>query len=304
MKFPFLILLCSLTVASTIAQTQTVKQAYEFAGNADSLAKTGNVKDAISNYLKSADQLPSPGFNFRDVAHLYLKTHDQKNAKTYIDKAVQYGITIDQLNADTLVKAYLAQINYDKDYAKLRIIYNRQIPYPDQRTEILQMLERDQLVRDLIGKVDIKILNNTIIETDSANMEEFRDIIKQIGFPGFRQIGPDAASSLFGLITHATTDAHHGAQNFAFLEPLMKEQVLAGNFPPMYFAILVDKYNYFNFKTQVYGTYWEFESSQNAMVVRKIADVAQVDERRAAIFLPPLYKSRSKKMIMPNDYTK
>ncbi|MBB6108257.1 hypothetical protein SAMN05421821_102506 [Mucilaginibacter lappiensis] len=304
MKFSFLVLLCSLFAASTIAQTLTVKQAYELTDNADSLAKAGNIKSAISNYLKSASQLPSPGFNFRDVAHQYLKIHDEKNARTYIDKAVQYGITIDQLNADTLVKAYLAQISYDKDYAKQRIIYNRQISYPDQRTEILQMLERDQLVRDLIGRVDIKVLNNTIIETDSANMDELRDIIKQIGFPGFRQIGPDAASGLFGLITHATTDAHHGAQNFAFLEPLMKEQVLAGNFPPMYFAILIDKYNYLTFKTQVYGTYWEFEQTTNARIVREIANVAQVDERRASIFLPPLYKSRSKQMILPDDYTR
>ncbi|MDN5285368.1 MAG: hypothetical protein JWR38_1642 [Mucilaginibacter sp.] len=304
MKFSLLVLFCSLFAASTIVQAQAVKQAYELDYKADSLALAGNVKDAISNYLKSANQLPGPGFNFKNVAHLYLKNNDQKNAKTYIDKAVQYGITIDQLNADTLVKAYLAQINYDKDYTKLRIIYNRQIPYPDQRTEILQMLERDQLVRDLIGRVDIKILNNIISETDSANMDELRDIIKQIGFPGFRQIGPDAASSLFGLITHATNDAHHGAQNFAFLEPLMKEQVLAGNFPPMYLAILIDRYNYLKFKTQVYGTYWEFEPAKNAMIVRKIADVAQVDQRRAAIFLPPLYKSRSKKMILADDYTK
>jgi hypothetical protein len=304
MKFSLLVLFCSLFAASTIVQAQAVKQAYELDYKADSLALAGNVKDAISNYLKSANQLPGPGFNFKNVAHLYLKNNDQKNAKTYIDKAVQYGITIDRLNADTLVKAYLAQINYDKDYAKLRIIYNRQIPYPDQRTEILQMLERDQLVRDLIGRVDIKILNNIISETDSANMDELRDIIKQIGFPGFRQIGPDAASSLFGLITHATNDAHHGAQNFAFLEPLMKEQVLAGNFPPMYLAILIDRYNYLKLKTQVYGTYWEFEPAKNAMIVRKIADVAQVDQRRAAIFLPPLYKSRSKKMILPDDYTK
>ena len=304
MKFSLLALFCSLFATSTIVKAQTVKQAYELASNADSLARAGNIKDAIGSYLKSANQLPSPGFNFRDVAHQYLKTHDLKNAKTYIDKAVQCGTTIDQLNADTLVKTYLAQINYDKDYAKLRIIYNRQIPYPDQRTEILQMLERDQLVRDLVGRVDIKILNNVIIETDSANMDEFRDIIKQIGFPGFRQIGSDAGTGLFPLITHATTDAHHGAQNFAFLEPLMKEQVLAGNFPPMYFAILIDRYNYLKFKTQVYGTYWEFEPARNAMIVRKIADVDQVDQRRAAIFLPPLYKSRSKKMILPDDYTK
>jgi hypothetical protein len=304
MKFPFLVLFCFLFAASTMVQAQTVKEAYELAANADSLAGTGNIKNAINDYLKSANQLPGPGFNFKSVAHLYLKTHGLKNAKIYIDKAVQYGITIDQLNADTLIKTYLAQINYDKDYAKLRIAYNRQVLYPDQRIEILQMLERDQLVRNLIGRVDIKILNNIIIETDSANMDELRDIIRQIGFPGFKQIGPDAASGLFGLITHTTADAHYGAQNFAFLEPLMKEQVLAGNFPPMYMAILVDRYNYLRFKTQVYGTYWEFEPTQNAMIVRKIADVAQVDQRRASIFLPPLYKSRSKKMILPDDYTK
>jgi len=304
MKLSILTLFCSLFAASTIAQTQTVKQAYELDYKADSLAKAGNIKDAINSYLKSANQMPGPGFNFRDVAHLYLKNHDQKNAKTYIDKAVQYGITIDQLNADTLVNVCLGQINYDKDYSKLRIIYNHQIPYPDQRAEILQMHERDQAVRGLLGRVDRKILDNIISETDSANMDELRDIIKQIGFPGFRQIGPDAASCLFNLITHGSLDGHHDALDIAFLEPLMKGQVLAGNFPPMYFAILIDRYNYLQFKTQVYGTYWEFEPTQNAMIVRKIADVAQVDERRAAIFLPPLYKSRSKKMILPDDYTK
>ncbi|SHN28641.1 DUF6624 domain-containing protein [Mucilaginibacter sp. OK098] len=286
------------------SHAQQIRAYYQTTGEADSLKQKGEFAKALPLYIKAEQLNSTDGFIDRNLAFIYLKFNNLKKTDDYIYKAVVKGVAIDQLNSDTLIKGYLAKTNFDLRYQKARKIYYSNIEYPDQMIEVFQMLERDQAIRDLYGarKIDLKIFESAGSEIDSANTDELKEIVKKIGFPGYKEIGNEAVASLFTLMLHIPLDGINDAQDMALFAPLIKQQVLKGNFPPIYYALIVDRYNYTKFKSQVFGTYWEYDAKKKARVITSIKDISNVDKLRAEIFLPPLSKSREQGLVLPDDY--
>jgi len=283
---------------------QQLRAYYETSYKADSLKQKGEFAKAEPLYIRAENLNNTDGFIDRNLAFINLKFNNPKKADAYIYKAVVKGVSIDQLNSDTLIKRYLEKANFDLRYQKARKVYYANIQYPDQMIEIFQMLERDQAIRDLYGtgKIGIKAFEPAGSEIDSANTDELKEIVKKIGFPGNKEIGGEAVTCLFTLMLHIPLDGINDAQDMALFEPLIKQQVLKGNFPQVYYALIVDRYNYTKFKSQVFGTYWEYDAKKKARVITTIKDISNVDKLRAEIFLPPLSKSREQGLTLPDDY--
>ena len=298
-----LILLFFITLTFN-CQAQQVQAYFKTSYEADSLKQKGEFAKAMSLYTQAEKLNNTDGFIDRNLAFINLKFNNFKKADEYIYKAAVKGVTIDQLNSDTLIKGYLAKANFDPRYQKARKVYYANIQYPDQMIEVFQMLERDQAIRDLYGarKIDVKVFESAGTEIDSANTEELKEIVKKIGFPGHKEIGDEAVACLFTLMLHIPLDGINDAQDMTLFAPLIKEQVLKGNFPPVYYALIVDRYSYTKFKSQTFGTYWEYDAKKKARVITTIKDISNVDKLRAEIFLPPLSKSREQGMVLPGDY--
>ncbi len=285
-------------------RAQQIEAYFKTSYKADSLKQKGELAKAASLYIQAEKLNNTDGFIDRNLAFINIKFKNLKKADEYIYKAIVKGVTIDQLNSDTLIKSYLVKSNFDQRYQKARKIYYSNIQYPDQMIEVFQMLERDQAIRDLYDtrKIDLKVFESAGSEVDSANTEELKEIVKKIGFPGYKEIGDEAVTSLFTLMLHIPLDGINDAQDMALFAPLIKQQVLKGNFPPVYYALIVDRYNYTKFKSQIYGTYWEYNAKKKARIVTTIKDVNNVDKLRAEIFLPPLSQSREQGLVLPDDY--
>src|SRR5690606_13161447 len=82
-----------------------------------------------------------------------------------------------------------------------------------------------------------------------------------------------------------------GTKVFDFLDSTLKAEVMAGRVSNDTYASLVGRaYTYTSGLPQLYGT--KFRSiGGNYELEYAIDDIANVDKRRAEIFLPPLYKS-------------
>jgi hypothetical protein len=286
---------------------QQLKSFYKSLYKADSLVQTGSLLAAEKLYLSNEKDISDVGLLDRDIASICIRLKDFKKAEYYINKAVNHGVDIDRLNGNPFVKTYLASINYmqnSPEYLKNRRLYNCNVGYPDQRIEILQMHERDQAVRDLIANVDPKIFNKLVYQVDSTNYDELKGIIKNIGFPGYNEVGLDGEFDMLDLMLHIPIGQINDKKEFDALDSLMLKQVLKGNFSPLYYALIVDRYSYVKFQAQVFGTYWEYDRVKKARVITSIRNIKDVDSLRATIFLPPLTLSKKQGFLLPNDYNK
>lgn len=108
-------------------------------------------------------------------------------------------------------------------------------------------------------------------------------IIRERGWPTSDLVGDDGAEAAWLIVQHAI-----GLPEFQrrCLE-LLREAATAGAVPPWQPAYLLDRVLTFEGKQQVYGTSFDWDE-EGLMSPRPIADPTSVDERRAAVGLPPL----------------
>jgi hypothetical protein len=166
---------------------------------------------------------------------------------------------------------------------------------------LIRLLERDQVFRELLGKVDFKTIDSIIHQNDLSNMEIIRSIIKKIGFPDRSKVGNDGADAVFILLMHTLNDRVNQKQNSDLIFPVMETAVMEGNFPPFYYAILIDRQRAIGKEEQLFGTYWE--NKGNKRIITPIENVEFVDDRRLKIGLPSLaYISNKLKLILPKGY--
>lgn len=108
-------------------------------------------------------------------------------------------------------------------------------------------------------------------------------IIQEHGWPTSDLVGDDCAEAAWLIVQHAI-----GLPEFQrrCLE-LLKDAATSGSSPAWQPAYLLDRILTFEGKPQVYGTSFDWDE-EGLMSPRPIADPISVDERRAAVGLPPL----------------
>jgi hypothetical protein len=159
---------------------------------------------------------------------------------------------------------------------------------PELRGELLELRERDQIMRRTIGE---RYDNPDAISpadqewwlrVDSENTARMRAIVDQVGWPGVAMVGEDGAEAAWLLVLHAD-------QNPAFQRRCLKllEQAVAdGQAQAVQLAELTDRLCVNARQRQVYGT--QMHMAHGQIVPWPIEAPGRVDERRAQVGLPPL----------------
>jgi hypothetical protein len=114
---------------------------------------------------------------------------------------------------------------------------------------------------------------------DKANMARLAAIVARYGWPGMRFAGAEYANNAFLVLQHADTASQH-----TYL-PLVRAAAARGDVPAADLALLEDRVLKSEGKPQLYGT--QFEPGK-PLRLYKVADEAQLDQRRRAMGLPPM----------------
>ena len=159
-----------------------------------------------------------------------------------------------------------------------------------QLSESLQQLLIDMSRRDLETRQrladDMSLFGGYHPDMQAVHEENaaiLDGIIQERGWPTSDMVGDDGADAAWLIVQHAIGLPEFQRRCLA----LLTEAATAGSIPAWQPAYLLDRILTFEGKQQVYGTSFDWDE-QGLMNPRAIADPTSVDERRAAVGLPPL----------------
>jgi hypothetical protein len=153
---------------------------------------------------------------------------------------------------------------------------------------LLERRELDQGIRDTLvqklqaGESVDSAFSARMAAIDSANTTWLKDVVARRGWPGRSLVGADASNAAFLIVQHAVQDSAFQARALA----LMEHGVPTGEVSGSDVAMLADRVAVHRGQLQRYGT--QAKLLNGRIVLEPIADSAHVDQRRAAIGLPPL----------------
>jgi hypothetical protein len=113
---------------------------------------------------------------------------------------------------------------------------------------------------------------------DAENRRRVAEIVGQYGWPGRSLVGRDGAGMAWLLVQHADKDVELQKHCLA-----MMQAATEGEVAPQHIAMLTDRVLVNQGLEQIYGTQMD-----GTFKPRPIKDVEHVDQRRAAMDLPPL----------------
>ena len=150
--------------------------------------------------------------------------------------------------------------------------------------ELIAMAEEDQRVRaELLAEgVLFDGYQPRMAEVHHRNALRLSAIMSEIGWPGRSVVSRDAADAAWLVLQHAIGDPPVMRRGLELLRSLPMGEV-----DPIQVAMLEDRVRCHSGLPQVYGTQFDW-NERGEIQPRPIDDVAHVDERRAAIGLPPL----------------
>lgn len=149
--------------------------------------------------------------------------------------------------------------------------------YPGIAAGIAWMAERDQEMRRA-GVADPSKWDH---EMDRRHTARLSEIVAQIGWPGASQVGRDAAHKAWLLVQHADHDLAFQRDCLRLMREAPEGEVAGADL-----ALLVDRVRVNEGRPQCYGTQF-YTDERGELVPRPIEDPERLDERRAAVGLPP-----------------
>lgn len=153
---------------------------------------------------------------------------------------------------------------------------------------LLERVRVDQAIRDTFvlqlqaGRAVDSSLAARMAAIDSANTTWLKAVVARRGWPGRSAVGPEASNAAFLIVQHAVQDSAFQAQALS----LMERGVAKGEVRGADVAMLADRVAVHRGQPQRYGT--QAKLLEGRLVLDPIADSAHVDERRAALGMPPL----------------
>ena len=298
-----LLLLNIIVLFSVTIKAQNISEHYRYSYKGDSLIDANQILEAKKYYIKALKFFNKDYETHQSLAAIYIRSKNFKNADKHLKLAISQGITLARLTNDTTIKRYFKENPLWSDlYKKLHQDHFTKIPFHEERTVLIQMIERDQTLRGLLGVLNYKIVDSLIHKEDLANMEKIKVIINKIGFPDRNKVGNDGADAVFILLMHTLNSGVNQQENSELIFPLMEKAVKEGNFTPYNYAILVDRQKGINKEKQVFGTYWEIKG--NKRIITPIENINSVNRRRTEIGLPNLsYSSKKIGLVLPENYS-
>ena len=155
---------------------------------------------------------------------------------------------------------------------------------PDLRTELLQMLERDQAARDkCTGTADeqAKCIQKVLQEVDRPHTKRLNEIFNKSGFPTVSQVGSNGVKA-FVLVMQHSGDIELRKKSQPGMKRAFKDKVLSAN----EYTNFVDRLLNDQGKPQIYGS--NFQMKDGKMVMHPVKNLKNLDKRRKAIGLPPI----------------
>ena len=153
------------------------------------------------------------------------------------------------------------------------------------REELLAMEKADQEARKKCanGTADeqINCLEKIDQTIDTSNTKRLEEIFKKYGFPTVKLVGQDGFQAFLLLLQHSTSDSLREKS----LKPIEKA-FKRGEISPLDYANFTDRLLLNQGKPQIYGS--GFETKDGKLVMSKIKDIKNLDERRRKIGLPPI----------------
>jgi hypothetical protein len=156
------------------------------------------------------------------------------------------------------------------------------------RAELLARREEDQRIRrtamEAADKATGRLPDDLGAEwhrIDTANTEWLNDVVDTSGWPGRTLVGKDGAQAAWLLAQHADQDRDLQRK---FLD-LLRAAVTEGEAEGRDLAYLEDRVRVADGRPQLYGT--QFQGMGEDLAPHPIEDPDQLDERRAAVGLPP-----------------
>jgi hypothetical protein len=147
------------------------------------------------------------------------------------------------------------------------------------------MAQRDLQTRERLA-ADLSLFDGYHPEMQAVHEENasaLERIIDEQGWPTPAVAGEDGAEAAWLIAQHAIGLPGFQRKCLRFL----REAAGSGAVPAWQPAMLLDRVSVFEGKLQIYGTSFDWDE-HGAMSPRPIADPEGVDERRAAVGLPPL----------------
>ena len=255
---------------SFLASGQTYAQAFASRGNlgevndrynaACSWALAGVEDSAFVQLFRIAER-----GNYANYDHL---TTDVDLKSLYADDRWYEVVALVEKNKERV------EANYDKPLvAMLDTIYREDQKY---------RLQMDSVQKKYgFESKEMRALIQTMNEKDSANLVAIETVLEDRGWLGADVIGPQGNMTLFLVIQHADQETQE-----KYL-PMMREAAKEGKARPADLALLEDRVALGQGKKQIYGSQIGVDSTGQHFV-RPLEDPLTVDERRAAVGLPPL----------------
>lgn len=171
--------------------------------------------------------------------------------------------------------------------------------HPELRADLLDLRDRDQAARRALIEMmqdaepgpDGRVMltgerakaMQAMMAIDAESTAFLKETIAAHGWPTVTMVGEDGAGAAWLLAQHADADPALQAEVLERMRPLVD----AGEARPSDFALLTDRVLVARGEPQRYGTQFG-EDAEGVMRPQPIADIETVDERRAAMGLPPL----------------
>jgi hypothetical protein len=149
------------------------------------------------------------------------------------------------------------------------------------RTVLLALGSADQAAREgmTAEKMKDSAFARRLMRGDSSRSARMSTILDRYGWPGKSMVGVDGETAAFQLVQHSATLGPRGLALMQASRP--------GEVSPADLALVIDRQKTYSSQLQVYGSQLDVRHDA-ALRFFAIADPAHVDERRAAMGLPPL----------------
>jgi hypothetical protein len=155
---------------------------------------------------------------------------------------------------------------------------------PALRTELLKMSAADQEARNAAIADNGKhpAISAAVYAVDSRNYPRIKQIDAAQGFPTTAQVGRDGVDAAWLLVQHADRDPAFQAHVLDELRPRFS----TGEISAQDFSMLTDRVLAAQGKPQRYGS--QFDTVDGKLQPKLLEAPEEVDQRRAAIGLPPM----------------
>ncbi|MBV9217145.1 MAG: hypothetical protein JO053_13325 [Acidobacteria bacterium] len=156
---------------------------------------------------------------------------------------------------------------------------------PELRSELLQMVDRDQKARDACGAGttddQMKCFMRAGEEVDRPNTKRINEIFAQLGFPTVVLVGSDGVKAFILLMQHSG-DIPLRKKSQAGMKKAFNARVISVS----EYTTLIDRLLVHQGKPQIYGS--NFEMKDGRLVMSPAKDLKKLDKRRKKIGLPPI----------------